>query len=101
MAKDFGHEGASGEIIEDIGCGNNAAIRPCLPRKRFLTIVAEEVVVAHTDLPSLINASELGERRGRVQMAVASATRAEKNGTRARWSLNFVLLPNRPRTAHN
>jgi hypothetical protein len=54
MAKDFGHEGASGEIIENIGRGNNAAIRPCLPRKRFLTIVAEEVVVAHTDLPIIV-----------------------------------------------
>jgi cold-inducible RNA-binding protein len=34
-------------------------------------------------------------------MAVASATWAEKNGPRARWSLTFILLPNRPRTAHN
>jgi hypothetical protein len=29
-------------------------------------------------------------------MAVASATRAEKNGPRARWSLTFIPLPNRP-----
>jgi hypothetical protein len=42
--------------------------------------VAEEVVVAHTDLPGLINASDLGEKRGRVQRAVASAPSAEKNG---------------------
>ncbi len=50
-------------------------------RERSLTSVAE-VVVAHTDLPSLINASDLGEKGGRVQMAEASATRAEKNGSR-------------------
>lgn len=48
MAKGFEHEGASEEIIEDLGCGNNSAIRPCLPRERSLTSVAEEVVVAHT-----------------------------------------------------
>jgi RNA recognition motif-containing protein len=34
-------------------------------------------------------------------MAIASATWAEKNGPRARWSLTFIRLPNRPRTAHN
>ncbi len=34
QAKGFGHEGASGEIIEDLGRGNNAAIRPCLPHTR-------------------------------------------------------------------
>jgi hypothetical protein len=33
-------------------------------------------------------------------MAVASATGAEKNGIRGSL-VNFVLLPNRPRTAHN
>ena len=32
-------------------------------RERSLTSVAEEVVVAHTDLPSLINASNLGEKK--------------------------------------
>ena len=32
-------------------------------RERSLTSVAEEVVVVRTDLPGLINASDLGEKR--------------------------------------
>ncbi len=63
-------------------------------RERSLTSVPEEVVVPHTDLPSLINASDLGEKKQDVlQMAVASATRAEKNGLGARWSLTFIPCP--------
>src|SRR6266852_3180758 len=91
MAQGFGHEGASGasgESIEDRGA---VIMRPydlaflilggsqCL-RERSLTSVAEEVVVAHTDLPGLINASDLGKKRGHVQRAVGSATSGEKDG---------------------
>jgi len=62
----------------------------------LFTSVAEEVVVAYTDLPSLINASDLGEKRGRVQMAVASATRAQKTGTRGSLVSHFHPLAQSP-----
>ena len=49
---------------------------------------------------SSLTMAVVSTREDVLQVAVASATRAEKKETRGSL-VNFVLLPNRPRTAHN
>jgi hypothetical protein len=49
---------------------------------------------------SSLTMAVVSTREDVLQVAVASATSAEKKETRGSL-VNFVLLPNRPRTAHN
>ena len=78
-------------------------------RQRAPTSVAEKgVVVRHTDLPLL---EPSGKILGSLPVPFNPPAFAEwqcgvrlrqrKTEAGARWSLNFALLPNRPRTAHN
>ena len=71
-------------------------------RKNVFQLLREDKIdILVGPYSSSLTMAVVNTREDVLQMAVASATRAEKNGLGARCSLTFILLPDRPRTAHN